>query len=142
LREELKSLQPLIGKTWFGEFKNSTPEKPIGDEVRFDIILGGKAVRSVHTVTGGYSGETIFMWDPSTERVIFWYFTNDGMYSEGWIDNVGGVDIHRALNFNGGDITAWQASVVINEDGTWSTEAQYFKNGSWTPGHAITYRQK
>lgn len=142
LREELKPLAPFVGKTWIGEFKNSTPENPVRDEVRYEVILNGQGVRSVHYVNGGYGGETIFMWDPSTHRIIFWYFTNAGMYSEGWIDLAEKSQMHRALNFNGGDITAWQASVVMHEDGTWSTEAHYFKNGAWVAGHAATYRLK
>ena len=36
LNEHLEILRPLLGKTWRGEFKNSTPEKPVVDIARWE----------------------------------------------------------------------------------------------------------
>src|SRR5262245_33334512 len=50
LDEHLAPLRPFLGKTWKGEFKNSTPEKPRFDISRWERALNGKAVRVVHSV--------------------------------------------------------------------------------------------
>ena len=53
LDTHLEPLRPLLGKTWRGEFKNSTPEKPIVDVSRWERILNGKAVRVMHSINEG-----------------------------------------------------------------------------------------
>ena len=53
LAEQLKPFAPLLGKTWKGEFKNSTPEKPLFDVARWVRALNGKAVRVLHSVYDG-----------------------------------------------------------------------------------------
>ena len=35
LAKELEPLRPFIGKTWKGQFKNSTPEKPRVDVAKW-----------------------------------------------------------------------------------------------------------
>ena len=62
LDPKLEPLRPLLDKTWKGAFRNSKPEKPIVDTMRWERALNGKAVRVLHSVNdGAYGGETIFM---------------------------------------------------------------------------------
>jgi hypothetical protein len=50
LAKELEPLRPFIGKTWKGQFKNSTPEKPRADVAKWERALNGQAVRILHSV--------------------------------------------------------------------------------------------
>ena len=45
LHPRLEPLRPFLEKTWTGAFKNSTPEKPVVDVMRWERALNGKAVR-------------------------------------------------------------------------------------------------
>ena len=70
LERQLEPLRPFLDKTWKGAFKNSTPEKPMVDIMRWERALNGKAVRVLHSVNDGtYGGETIFMWDPKKQVI-------------------------------------------------------------------------
>ena len=71
LDEKLKEFAPYVGKTWRGEFKSSTKEKPQFDVSRWEVALKGKAVRTVHSVNDGtYGGESIIMWDPGKKALV------------------------------------------------------------------------
>ena len=45
LDEHLAPLAPFVGKTWRGEFKSSTKEKPLFDVSKWEVALKGKAIR-------------------------------------------------------------------------------------------------
>ena len=82
LSEHLKPFEPYIGKTFKGEFANSTPEKPIYDIIYYERVLNGNAIRAVHSVNNGeYGGESIVMWDAEKENLVSWYFTTAGFYT-------------------------------------------------------------
>jgi len=69
LDPHLEPLRPWLEKTWKGEFKNSTPEKPIVDVARWERALNGKAVRVLHSINDGvYGGESLVMWDEEKSR--------------------------------------------------------------------------
>ena len=71
LSPQLEPLRPLLEKTWKGEFKNSKPDQPVVDGMRWERALNGKAVRVLHSVNeGSYGGETIFMWDGKKQEVL------------------------------------------------------------------------
>jgi hypothetical protein len=57
LAAPLQSFGPLLGKTWKGEFKDSTPEKPIIDIARWERALNGQAIRVVHSINNGISSD-------------------------------------------------------------------------------------
>ena len=46
LSVHLKPFQNYIGKTFKGEFANSTPEKPIYDISQWERVLNGNAIRN------------------------------------------------------------------------------------------------
>src|SRR5262245_36975858 len=76
LDSHLEPLRPLLGKTFKGEFKESTPEKPRFDVARWERALNGKAIRVLHSVNDGvYGGESIVRWDETKQAVTFHYFT-------------------------------------------------------------------
>src|SRR6185503_11687385 len=72
LDSHLEPLRPLLDKTWKGAFKDSTPDKPIVDVMRWERALNGNAVRVVHSINNGnYGGETIIRWDEKQQVVTY-----------------------------------------------------------------------
>lgn len=142
LNEHLKIFEPYLGKTYRGEFANSTPEKPIVDVSRWERAMNGQAVRVLHSVNAGdYGGETIMMWDATSEKIAFWYFTTAGFITTGTVELKGEhwASIEK-VSGNANGITEVKATTEPTPDGGFVTKSQYFKNGKWEPGSERTYR--
>ena len=83
LSEHLKPFVNYIGKTFKGEFAESTPEKPVSDVQYWERILNGNGVKITHSVNDGeYGDESIIMWDLKSQSLRSWYFTTAGFYTE------------------------------------------------------------
>ena len=79
LSEHLKPFERYIGKTFKGEFSNSTKEKPVFDISHWERALNGTAIRIIHSVNNGeYGGESIITWDEEKSSLISSYFTTAG----------------------------------------------------------------
>jgi hypothetical protein len=52
----LKVFEPYIGKTYKGEFSESTPEKPVFDVQYWERILNGNGIKITHSVNDGEYG--------------------------------------------------------------------------------------
>ena len=83
LSEYLKPLQTYIGKTFKGEFADSTPENPTYDIQYWERALNGNAIKITHSVNNGeYRGESMIMWDAKLGSLVSWYFTTAGFYTK------------------------------------------------------------
>jgi hypothetical protein len=140
LDEHLAGFAPFIGKTWRGEFKNSTKEKPQFDVSRWEVALKGKAVRVVHSVNDGvYGGESLVMWDPAKKTLATFYFTTAGFFTEGTIEFKDGKMIAREIVRGQQPGVSEVESITEISDGQMRVKARFLKNGQWTDGHEITY---
>jgi hypothetical protein len=142
LNEHLKIFEPYVGKTYRGEFANSTPDKPIVDVSRWERAMNGQAVRILHSVNQGeYGGETILMWDAKNQKIAFWYFTTAGFFTQGTIETEGnGWTTIEKVSGNANGITEVKAVSKPTTDGGFVTKSEYFKDGKWEPGNERTYR--
>ena len=138
--EHLKPFQPFVGKTWRGEFKNSTPEKPQFDVSRWEVALKGKAVRILHSVNDGiYGGETLIMWDAERKSLVAHYFTTAGFFTESTFEHREGKLYSREkVRGNQQGITEVEAVSELTE-GKLHVKSQYLREGKWVDGHEITY---
>jgi hypothetical protein len=141
LAENLKLFKPFIGKTWKGEFANSTPEKPIIDVSRWERALNGQAIRVLHSINNGeYGGESIIFWDSQKKSIAYYYFTTAGFYTSGTVTFENGKFIsHETVTGNQDGITEVKAVDEITADGKMHSKSQYLKNGKWVDGHEVTY---
>jgi hypothetical protein len=141
INEHLKPFLPLVGKTWKGEFANSTPEKPMHDVSTWELILNGKAIRIMHSVNDGiYGGETIIYWDKDKQQLLFFYFTTAGFYTTGTFSIEGEKFIsHEMVTGNQNGITEVKATGEKLPDGKMRNKSQYLQNGKWVDGHKIFY---
>lgn len=137
-------LAPFVGKTWRGEFAESTPEKPAVDVSRWEWALGGQAIRIVHSLNDGeYAGETIIMHDPGQDALVFHYFTNAGFFTVGTFEpNAdGSFTAYEEVKGNADGITAVRSTARILPDGRLHNRSEYLKEGAWVPGHEVTYEE-
>lgn len=143
LAKELEPMRPFLGKTWRGEFKNSTPEKPVVDVSRWERALNGQAVRVRHSVNDGtYGGESFIRWDKEKSSFVFHYFTTVGFMTTGTATfSDGRFTSHEIVSGNANGITEVRATSEFRPDGTLFVKSEYLKNGQWTVGREITYRE-
>ena len=139
----LKGLEPFAGKTYKGEFSTSTADKPMFDIQQWEVILGGKAVRIMHSVNDGdYGGETVIFWDAAKESVVYYYFTNAGFHTTGTMEFAAGKVIsYEEIHNNQNGITAAKSIGEVLPDGRIKNSSEYLKNGEWIPGHEVIYTE-
>jgi hypothetical protein len=140
---QLEPFRAFLGKTWRGEFKNSTPEKPVIDISRWERALNGQAIRILHSINrGDYGGESILTWDAEKKSVVYYYFTTAGFMTTGTMKIVDGRLVgHETVRGAAGGVTEVRSTNEIRPDGTMIAKSEYLKNGQWEPGHEITYRE-
>jgi len=143
LDENLEPLRPFLGKTWKGHFKNSTPEKPVVDIARWERALNGRAIRVLHSVNdGAYGGETIIFWDAKKESLVFYYFTTARFHTTGTMTvKDGKLTSHEVVTGSANGVTEVKATYELRSGGTLRSEAEYLKEGKWTPGREILYKE-
>jgi len=141
LAAELSVFKPFIGKTWKGEFKNSTKEKPVIDVARWERALNGQAIRVLHSVNNGeYGGESIILWEAKQQSVVYYYFTTAGFYTHGTMKFEKNRFIsHEYVSGNQNGITEVKGSGEITADGKMISKSQYLQNGKWVDGHEAIY---
>ena len=142
LADPLKPFAPLLGKTWKGEFKDSTPEKPLFDVARWERALNGQAIRVLHSVNDGiYGGETLIIWDAKKKALVYWYFTTAGFRTEGVMKHEDGQWIgHETLVGAAGGITEVKSTTKLLSDGRLQVKAEYLKDGKWDSGREVLYK--
>jgi hypothetical protein len=143
LDTHLEPLRPLLGKTWKGEFKNSTPEKPVVDIARWERALNGKAVRVLHSINQGtYGGETIIYWDAKKQSLTFYYFTTAGFMTTGTMSFDGDkVITHERVSGSDQGTSETRGTSELRPDGSFHVKTEYLRNGQWIPGRETVYRE-
>ncbi len=142
LDEHLKPFKQFVGKTWRGEFKGSTKDKPMFDVSRWEVALKGKAIRTKHSVNDGiYGGETIIMWSPEKKSLVGFYFTTAGFFTESTFEFRDDKMVSREIvRGNQQGVTEVEATSEITE-GKLHVKSKYLKEGKWVDGHEITYTE-
>lgn len=142
LAEPLKPFAPLLGKTWKGEFKDSTPEKPLFDVARWERALNGQAIRVLHSVNDGvYGGETLITWDAKKKSLVYWYFTTAGFRTEGIMKHEDGQwSAHETVIGNAGGIAEVKSTGKILPDGRLQVKAEYLKAGKADGSREVIYK--
>ena len=129
--EPLQPMAFLAGHCFKGEIAAGKDT----DEHCFQWIVGGKALRDVHTVHGGghpdYVGETTYYYDSGTRRIEYLYVENGGGVMRGYVEPENGAFVFPATTYvNGGQAMTLRVRWTVMPDGyeAWS-EAQ--DKGAW-----------
>ena len=143
LSDHLSGLAPFIGKTFIGEFINSTPKNPIYDVIYWERILNGDAVQVTHSVNDGeFGGERIIIWDPEETKVVSWYFATGGLITKSIID----IRLKELISIedvskNNTSITKIKTIYKIMSNGDLNCKIKYFMNNVWVDAHELVYRE-
>jgi hypothetical protein len=131
---------PFCGKTWQGTFSGQDGTA-MTDVARWEMILGGKAVRSVHSLNDGvYGGESLIYWDEAAQQLAFVYVTTAGFRTDGTMTIDGDAFIsEEVVTGDAGGVTKVRSTARILADGTMTVVSEYRRDGAWEPGHTITY---
>tara|TARA_B100001750_G_C15396117_1_gene540127 strand:+ start:100 stop:612 length:513 start_codon:yes stop_codon:yes gene_type:complete len=143
LSDHLKAFEPFIDKTYKGEFAQSTPETPVFDIQHWERILNGNGIKITHSVNNGeYGGESVIMWDAGLEKLVSWYFTTAGFYTQADIEiDDGKIIFIEEVTGNQNGITKVKSITQLLPNGEKHTKAQYLQNGKWIDGHEIYYKE-
>jgi hypothetical protein len=126
-------------KIWRGEFKNSTPEKPVIDIARWERALNGKAIRVLHSINDGtYGGESILRWDAEKKELIYFYFTTAGFYTTGAMTiHDGKITSTEKVTGSAEGTTDVRTTYELRADGSMLNKAEYLKNGVVTGSREV-----
>jgi hypothetical protein len=143
LDPQLEPLRPLLGKTWKGTFKSSTPDKPVIDISNWERALNGKAVRILHSINqGAYGGESIVFWDKEKQAVCYHYFTTGGFMTMGTIKIEGEkIVTHEKVSGNAGGATEVRGTHELKKDGKLYVKTEHLVGGEWKPGRETVYEE-
>ena len=135
----LAAFDRLAGKTWRGVAPEDAGKIDI---IRWQRIMGGKAVQSIHSINDGeYGGQTIFFYSPNEEKLLFHYFTTANFHSTGEIviEESGNMVITEQIH-GIDNLPEARARLVFHDDG-WEMKSLYLKDGVWTEGDGFRYRE-
>ena len=141
MNPHFEAFLPLLGRTWRGHFQNKAPEKPMVDVSRFELALGGQAVRNRHSVNDGeYAGESFIVWDETKQSLVYYYFTTAGFHTTGTMQADGGVLVsHEVVTGAADGITEVKGTFSLRPDGRLHVKTQYLKSGAWVDGRDMDY---
>ena len=115
---KLSWFKPLLGKTWRGTLPGGAV-----DVHRFELILNGQVVRTIHSVNdGAYAGEALVYWDAEKQSIVSHYVTTGGFYTSATIRFENGAMLSHIL-----------------ADGRLQVKTEQLKDGQWTPGGERLY---
>ena len=144
LHPELEPFESLLGKTWVGHFAGSPGGAKMEDVVRYERALNGMAVRSLHSLNNGmYGGETLFRWDDSEGKLVFHYFTTQGMVTKGEIRKIDAnsftsIELVEDPSKAGG-VTRIEALFRVETDRL-VVRSTYFRGEEASSGHSAEYK--
>ncbi|MGF1605354.1 MAG: hypothetical protein ACFB22_03360 [Rhodothalassiaceae bacterium] len=139
-QDELAQMAPLVGKTWRSEGVDDQGKSMV-DVSRWEWILGGRAIRIVHSLNqGAYGGQTTVYPDPKGDGFRFHYVTTGGFVTEGRIAIEGGVMTATEAVTGHPEITQVK-SISRLVDGVLQSRSHYLRNGEWIPGLSFDDRE-
>ncbi|MFN7990370.1 MAG: hypothetical protein U0529_23075 [Thermoanaerobaculia bacterium] len=141
LQPELEPLRPFTGKTWRGLVNE---EKKLYDVSRWEIVLGGRAVRILHSVGDGvYGGEALVRWDPVAKEIVYDYVTTATFTTRGTVTVVGPgkVETREVVRGEAGGVTEVRGVTEILPDGRLKVSTRMLRNGEWKENPPKTYAE-
>jgi hypothetical protein len=129
--------KPLAGKTG----KATLPNGAV-DVHRFELILNGQVLRTIHSVDdGAYGGEALVYWDEEKQTLASHYVTTAGFFTTATIRIEDGAMLSHEIVHGGGagGITEVKGESRLLPDGRLQVKTQQLRDGQWTPGAERTY---
>jgi hypothetical protein len=135
----LEWFKPLAGKTWKCTFPGGAV-----DVHRFEFILGGQVLRTIHSVNdGAYGGAAVVYWDAEKETLASHYVTTAGFFTTATMRIEDGAMLSHEIVHGGpaGGVDEVKAESRILPDGRLLVKSRQLKGGEWTPGAERYYSE-
>ncbi|MEI4550716.1 hypothetical protein [Pseudoalteromonas spongiae] len=135
LDEKLKIFEPYLG-TWESTFSNGAV-----DVSHWESALNGTTLRTLHSINdGAYGGESLIFWDNKKQKLVFFYFTTAGFYTQGELEITAENEFvaYEDVTGNKDGITKVKSSSRLS-DGKIVVSTSYFKQGEWTKPESRSY---
>lgn len=142
LVKELRVFEPYLG-TWQSDFPTAKGQPAMQDVSTWERALNGTTVRTLHSINEGmYGGESLIFWDKEKQRIVFYYFTTAGFYTNGWMEMVNDQEFiaYEDVVGNQDGITQVKSTSRLLQD-KMVIETQYLKAGDWTEPESRTYKR-
>ena len=82
------------------------------------------------------------MWDSKLEKLVSWYFTTAGFYTQAIVEiDDDKIIVIEKVTGNQNGITEVKSITQLMSNGEKHTKAQYLQNGKWIDGHDIYYKE-
>jgi hypothetical protein len=128
---------PLAGRTWKGTLPNGAV-----DVHRFELILNGQVLRTVHSVNdGAYGGEALVYWDEEKQTLASHYVTTAGFFTTATIRIESGAMLSHEIVHGGGagGVAEVKGETRLLPDGRLLVKTWQLRGGQWSPGGDRTY---
>jgi hypothetical protein len=137
LDSALQFLAPLLDQTWVGHYVDSPEDAHLQHVVRWQAILGGKAVKKVKAVAAvDFCEVSLYYWDAEVSQVSFMSLTNRGQQTHGTVR----LDDGRiVMNGDRPDGRPFVLSFEILADGRLRDKFFNVIEGDLQQGHLIEY---
>ncbi|AIY64171.1 hypothetical protein [Pseudoalteromonas piratica] len=135
LDEKLKIFEPYLG-TWESTFSNGAV-----DVSHWESTLNGTTLRTLHSINeGAYGGESLIFWDNKKQKLVFFYFTTAGFYTQGELEITAENEFvaFEDVTGNKDGITKVKSSSKLTDDKI-TVSTSYFKQGEWTAPESRSY---
>ncbi|NMP32503.1 hypothetical protein HII17_13115 [Thalassotalea sp. M1531] len=140
LVKELAVFQDYLG-TWTSVFKVQDGKPSVVDVSKWERALNGTTVRTLHSINDGeYGGESLIFFDKTKDKIVFYYFTTAGFYTQGWMEMVDNTTFvaYEDVNGNKDGITQVKSTSKLLGN-KMEVSTSYFKNGLWTTPESRIY---
>lgn len=138
----LRPFAPLVGTKWVAP----SPNGKTTDEQKFEWLFDGRFLRNQHAVRDEkgatiYEGETIYAWDPLTEKVVWWSWNATGGHIVGTITPAAGGWIAEGVSHAAkAQSPRVRGAVRAITPQSWELVQYADRDGAWVEQPAITYR--
>ena len=139
LAPELAALQPFVGKTWKGLVN---AERKQYDVSRWEVALGGRAVRILHSVADGvYGGESLVRWDADAREIVYDYVTTAGFSTRGTMKpgQEGRLECHEKVIGLAGGIRELKVTFEPLGDGRMQVTGRMLRGTEWEERPKVVY---
>jgi hypothetical protein len=133
LDKELEVFKPYLG-TWQADFKVPEGAKKTRDVGRWERVLNGKAIRTMHSINEGeYGGESMIFYDSKKKSLVFYYFTTAGFYTKGTITVLSPTQfvVYEEVTGSKEGVTKVKSTSDLKDD-KFIVSTSYLKKGEWT----------
>ena len=140
LVKELAIFSDYLG-TWEAVFEENDGKPSVVDVSHWERALNGTTIRTLHSINEGmYGGESLIFFDKSQQKIVFYYFTTAGFYTQGWMEIVNDHTFvaYEDVTGNKDGITQVKSTSKLLVDKL-EVSTSYLKKGQWTKPESRTY---